>query len=96
MKLTWSPQALRDLAAVHATISPDDPTAAGAVIGRILSLIERLSMAPQLGRPGRVAGTRELVIPRTPFIVPYGVSATAVEVLRVYHAARRWPAALER
>lgn len=95
MKLIWSPQALRDLAAVHATISQDDPTAARAVIGRILSLIERLPTTPHLGRPGRVAGTRELVIPRTPFIVPYRVSATAVEVARVYHAARRWPAAFE-
>ena len=46
---------------------------------------------PKSGRPGRVAGTLELVIPRLPYIVPYRIKGDAIEVLRIYHAARMWP-----
>ena len=44
-----------------------------------------------MGRPGRVPGTRELVIPRTPFIVPYRLVGNAIHVLRIFDAARQWP-----
>ncbi len=94
MKLIWSPQSLHDLTAVHAYISQEDPKAARAVVLRIVSLVEeKLPGLPHIGRPGRVEGTRELVVPGTPFIVPYRVKSQAVEVLRIYHAARRWPPA---
>jgi toxin ParE1/3/4 len=43
------------------------------------------------GRPGRWPGTRELIIPGTPYIVPYRVKGPVVEILRVFHGARRWP-----
>ena len=46
---------------------------------------------PKLGAPGRVPGTRELVIPKTPYIVPYRVRHSTIEIARVYHASRRWP-----
>jgi toxin ParE1/3/4 len=46
---------------------------------------------PHRGRPGRWPGTRELVIPRTPYIVPYRVQGDLIEILRVFHGARRWP-----
>lgn len=95
MKLVWSPQSLQDLAAVHTFISNDDPKAAGEIIGRIVSLVEeKLSSHPYLGRPGRVADTRELIVPGTPFIVPYRVKGESIEIARVYHAARRWPSVL--
>ena len=42
-------------------------------------------------RPGRVPGTRELVIPRTPFVVPYRLKSDIIQILRVYHGAHRWP-----
>ena len=44
-----------------------------------------------MGRLGRVPGTRELVTPRTPFIVPYKLEGEVIQVLRVFHGARRWP-----
>ena len=44
-----------------------------------------------MGRPGRIPGTRELVIPKTPFIVPYRLQRNVIQILRVYHGARRWP-----
>ena len=92
MRVVWSPEALRDLADLHAYIARDDPRAADGVVRRILALVEdRLSEMPRLGRPGRVPGTRELVVSGTPYIVPYRLRAGAIEVARVFHAARRWP-----
>ena len=44
-----------------------------------------------MGRLGRVPGTRELEIPRTPFIVPYKLEGEVIQVLRVFHGVRRWP-----
>jgi toxin ParE1/3/4 len=50
-----------------------------------------LAGSPGLGRPGRVAGTRELVIPLTPYIVPYRVRDDAVQIITILHGAQRWP-----
>jgi toxin ParE1/3/4 len=46
---------------------------------------------PRMGRPGRVPGTRELVIGQTPYIVPYRLQRGVIQILRVFHGARRWP-----
>ncbi|ETW95415.1 MAG: hypothetical protein ETSY1_30775 [Candidatus Entotheonella factor] len=46
---------------------------------------------PHLGRVGRVADTRELVITDTPYIVPYMVSEDRIILLRVLHGAQQWP-----
>ena len=74
MTPVWSPEAIDDLAALRAYIEQDDPAAARRVALHIVESIETLlSNNPEMGRPGRVPGTRELVIPRTPFIVPYRV-----------------------
>jgi toxin ParE1/3/4 len=73
-------------------IELDDPTAARRTALRIVAAVETLIPAnPKVGRPGRVSGTRELVIARTPFIVPYRLREGTIEVLRVFHGARRWP-----
>ncbi len=50
-----------------------------------------LEAYPFIGRSGRVAGTRELVVTRTPYIIAYRVSSEGVDVLRVLHGARKWP-----
>ena len=95
MRLIWSPQALQDLAQVHAYISRDNPTAADKMTKRIVALVEeQLAAMPNLGRPGRVAGTRELVMSGTPFVVPYRIQGDAIEIARVYHASRKWPGTL--
>jgi len=92
MIVVWSPAAIADLAQLRAYIAEDDPTAAQRVALHIAYNVETLLPAnPRIGRPGRVPGTRELVIPKTPFIVPYRIIGGTVEVLRVYHGARRWP-----
>ncbi len=88
----WSPEAIDDLAALRATIDEDDPAAAQRVALHILHNVEiLLPKNPEMGRPGRVPGTRELAIPRTPFIVPYRVQGNTIQVLRVFHGAQRWP-----
>ena len=88
----WSPEAIADLIALRAYISQDDLAAAQRVALHIIYNVEELLSAnPDMGRPGRVSGTRELVIPNTPFIVPYRVQADTIQILRVFHGARRWP-----
>ena len=84
MTLVWSPESIHDLISLRAHIAEHDPAAAKRVE-------HLLSENPQLGNPGRVPGTRELVIPKTPYIVPYRIRATTIEIARVYRSSRRWP-----
>lgn len=91
MKILFSPQAAQDLDEIFDHILQENPSAAVEVLDRIRERIRSLVEMPHQGRPGRVAGTRELVVPRTPFIVPYQVTGNTVEILRVYHGGRRWP-----
>ena len=58
---------------------------------QIVLAARRLLDFPESGRPGRLAGTRELVIPRTPYIAAYAVTADTVRVLRILHSAQMWP-----
>jgi toxin ParE1/3/4 len=74
MKIIWSPEAIDDLISLRAYVAEDNPAAAQRIALHIVRNIEeRLADNPQMGRPGRVSGTREFVIPRTPYIVPYRV-----------------------
>lgn len=92
MSPLWTPPALADLASLRAYIAEQDPVAARRVVQRIIHMVETtLPHSPEMGRPGRVPGTRELVITGTPFIVPYRVRGQTIQILRVYHGARRWP-----
>ena len=50
----------------------------------------QLSQFPDSGRPGKVAGTRELVLPQWPYIVVYRVMSDEVQILRAFHAATDW------
>lgn len=91
MKLLWSPTARRDLWDIRRYIAQNNPAAADSTVRRILRAVDNLRIFPELGRLGRRAGSRELIIPRTPFIVVYSVKPQVVEVLAVIHGARRWP-----
>jgi toxin ParE1/3/4 len=91
MQLRWLDDALADVTAIYRYIAPEDPNAAARVIERIQSAVRLLADVPHRGRPGRWPGTRELVVPRTSYIVPYRVRGDVVEILRVFHSARRWP-----
>ena len=91
MKIKWVRLALTDLDQAAAFISQDNPQAAKRIVKRIRDAARLLSDQPNVGRPGRVHGTRELVIADTPFILPYRVVRDTVQILRVLHGARKWP-----
>ena len=88
--------ALADLYEVRAYIALERPSAAHATGQRIREAIAGLVCFPDRGRPGRVAGTRELVISGAPFIAVYRVGGGNVDVLAILHSARRWPSTFER
>ena len=89
MRVRWLRRALRNLDDEAAYIAGDDPEAAARIVVRIASNVERLNNHPASGRPGRVPGTRELVVTGTPYIIPYWVRGETVEILRVFHGARK-------
>lgn len=89
MRVRWLRKALRNLDEEVAYIAADDPGAARLVGQRILDAVAALEARPGVGRPGRVPGTRELVVLKTRYIVPYRVKGEVVEVLRVFHTSRR-------
>ncbi len=91
MRVRWLQKALRNLDAEASYIAVDDDVAARLVVTRVLAAVEALADQPSLGRPGRVPGTRELVVQRTRYIVPYRIKGETVEILRVFHASRRLP-----
>jgi len=95
VRVRWTVPALRDLETIGEFIEHGNSAAIAARIATaILDQAENLAVFPHIGRPGRIAGTRELVIVGTPFIAPYRVRDDAVEVLAVFHGSRQWPDAL--
>lgn len=96
MRVVWLPQAQRLRFAQLDYIAERNPHAAMRVDDEIERQADLLEEHPDMGRAGRVKGTRELVIQRTPFILVYRVRPRMkrVEVLRVLHGAQRWPDAL--
>ena len=91
MRVVWLRKALQNLRDEAEFIARDNPAAAREVVARIEHAAQLLSDHPSLGREGRVPGTRELIVPDTPYIVPYRVMDSRIVVLRVFHASRRLP-----
>lgn len=94
MRLVWTEPALYDLAAARAYVARDNSRAADRQIERVLAAVAGLLQFPEIGRPGRRAGTRELVVSRTPYIAAYRLRGDTIEILRVMHSKQRWPEAL--
>ena len=89
MRVRWLRAALRKLDEEAAHIAAEDPAAAQRIVERILLAVSALPEHPQIGRPGRLPGTRELVVSRTPYLIPYRVKDGEIQLLRVFHTARR-------
>jgi toxin ParE1/3/4 len=91
MRVRWLRTALRNLDDEATHIASDDLAAARLVVERVLQAVAALEHQPGIGRPGRVPGTRELVVLKTRLLVPYRVRGDVVEILRVFHTSRRLP-----
>jgi toxin ParE1/3/4 len=83
---------MQDLEHLAAHIAQDSEQNALLVEGRIQDSAKLLTLLPGAGRPGRVNGTRELIVLRTPYLLVYCLQSDEIRILRVYHAARRWSA----
>ena len=92
MRLAWTRLALNDRQAIRSYISLDNPMAALALDELFAEKAGRLADHPGLGRPGRVNGTRELVVHQH-YLMIYDLANDQVRILRVLHTARQWPGA---
>jgi toxin ParE1/3/4 len=97
MSVRWARKALSDLDSIFDAITLDRASVAERVIRELLAHGEQLAPHPRRGRSGRVPGTRELVVPRLPYIVVYSLTPSHsdikpdVTILRVIHGAMQWP-----
>ena len=89
MTVRWTPTSLRDLDALHSYISEDNATAALDIVETLLKGIAALARHPDMGRTGRVPGTRELVL--APYVIAYRSRKSVIDILGIIHGARRWP-----
>ncbi len=92
MRVKWLRNALRNLDDEATYTATDDAASARRVVKRVLEAVAQLADQPGLGRPCRVPGTRELIVDKTRYHVPYHVRGDTVEILRVFHTSRRLPA----
>ena len=91
MRLEWTQPAFEDIQEAGRYIALDDPQAAKRMAERVREAVVYLVDQPNIGRPGRVQGTRELVISGAPFIAVYWVRGDVVQILRLLHHAKQWP-----
>ena len=91
MRVRWTRPALGHLAVIQDYIAEDSPIAAYRIVRGIHAEVSRLVDFPAMGRPGRVAGTRELVVNKGRHVVAYRVRGQVVEVIAVIDARRQWP-----
>jgi addiction module RelE/StbE family toxin len=91
LKIKLSRLALQDLQATKDYISQDKPSAAHAVIQRVMEAVENIVTFPSIGRPGRVPYTKELVVSSTPLIIVYQIRLDTLFIVRLIHTARKWP-----
>jgi toxin ParE1/3/4 len=84
--------AIEDRIAIFDYIEVDSPQAAGKVDVQFEEQAEALLRFPETGRPGRVSGTRELVVQGTQYVIAYSVTSEVIRILRVLHGAQHWPA----
>lgn len=92
MRVKWLRAALRDLDHQTDRIARDDAEMARKVYAEIRKRGAEIALFPEVGHPGRVPGTRELVLANYPYLLPYRVRKDVVEILRVFHTSQRPPA----
>lgn len=91
VRVRWTRPAVQQLAAIGSYIAERNPKVAERVEARLREAVELLSRFPAASRPGRFAGTRELVVSGTPYVIPYRVESGSVDILAIFHAAQNRP-----
>ena len=91
MRLYWTLEAIADRNEIYDYIEADNPAAALALDEQFSASAGHLTDHPQLGRTGRSPGTRELIAQEN-YLLVYDIVEDMVRILRVLHAASRWPA----
>ena len=89
MKIRWLRRAEKDLDALFSSVARDSLATAKVEVTRVTDAVAGLQTHPAMGRPGRVVGTRELVV--MPYIIAYRVKSEIIQILRVLHSVRDWP-----
>ena len=90
--IEWTEQAIRHLDQAHDLITLSNSKGVAArVTMHIATSVQQLATFPMSGRPGRVLGTRELVISNSPFVVAYSIEKERIAILALYHGAQQWP-----
>lgn len=96
MRIRYTRRAIHHLAALRRfSTNRFGPKTTATTLSSIKTAIDHLADHPRRGRPGRIADTRELVIPGLPFIVAYRITKTTIDILAILHAAQRWPRELK-
>jgi toxin ParE1/3/4 len=95
MRVRWTTPAREQFVSAFEYFAEANRAAAARTADQIWESTQLLTHHPMAGREGRVAGTRELVISGTPFLVAYRIEKNEVRVLAVLHAAREWPEEFE-
>ncbi|MDX8379369.1 MAG: type II toxin-antitoxin system RelE/ParE family toxin [Gallionella sp.] len=91
MRVRWLQKAIKNLDAEADYIAQENSKAAAEMFMYVKNKVDALSEFSSAGRPGRISGTRELVVDRYPFVVPYRVVDDELQVLRVFHTRRKLP-----
>lgn len=91
MKIEWSLFAIEDRDTIFDYIEQDNPHAAISLDEHIEEQTKKLLQFPECGRPGRIEGTREIILSNTPYIIAYRVKRDTIRILRVLHGALQWP-----
>lgn len=94
MPIVWLPVAVQDIIHIRHYIADRDPQSATKIGQRIDKAISHLATMPNMGRPGRLFGTRELAINGTPFLAVYRVQSDRIEILRILHGRQTFPESL--
>jgi toxin ParE1/3/4 len=91
MELRWTQEAAADLERIAGYLFDTAPERATDLVRTIYRAPSALLKFPHSGRIGRKDGTRELVLSPLPYVVIYAVGGDAIHVVRILHAAQRWP-----
>jgi toxin ParE1/3/4 len=91
VRVRWTVPAANQLQQIFEYIAAGNPPAAGRTVRRIRNAIHQTARMPNAGRIGRVAGTREIVVPGTSYLAAYRAQEDMIHVLAILHGARDWP-----